>query len=187
MYKSAASGDTTYFLFCFKSTALAKCLCFHYLRYKGFQKAHVTWSPALNSACIRVKMAQVLFETFELATSAKEALDGGIRLASVSFDWTNAFHRWQVLALPHLKNYYSHAREIIKFSTLAFSLRFTGILWVLWGQHFRRLHPSIGSAQWRVYHRLQRVAATVQLISRIYHQVRWSYLQEGREFYRQHW
>lgn len=45
-------------------------------RYKGFQKAHVTWSPALNSAGIRVKMAQVLFETPELATTAKEALDG---------------------------------------------------------------------------------------------------------------
>ena len=45
-------------------------------RYKGFQKAHVTWSPALNPAGIRVKMAQVLFETPELATTAKEALDG---------------------------------------------------------------------------------------------------------------
>jgi len=45
-------------------------------RHKGFQKVHVTWSPALNSAGIRVKMAQVLFETPELATTAKDALDG---------------------------------------------------------------------------------------------------------------
>lgn len=47
-----------------------------FFRYKGFQKAHVTWSPALNHAGIRVKMAQVLFETPELAVVAKEALDG---------------------------------------------------------------------------------------------------------------
>jgi len=45
-------------------------------QYKGFQKVHVTWSPALNSAGIRVKMAQVSFETAELATVAKDALDG---------------------------------------------------------------------------------------------------------------
>jgi len=45
-------------------------------QYKGFQKAHVTWSPALNSAGVRVKMAQVLFENPELATTAKDALDG---------------------------------------------------------------------------------------------------------------
>jgi hypothetical protein len=47
-----------------------------FTRYKGFQKANVTWSPALNSAGIRVKMAQVSFETPELATTAKDALDG---------------------------------------------------------------------------------------------------------------
>ncbi|KAF8974302.1 hypothetical protein BDZ97DRAFT_1772867 [Flammula alnicola] len=45
-------------------------------QYKGFQKTHVTWSPALNAAGVRVKMAQVLFESPELATTAKEALDG---------------------------------------------------------------------------------------------------------------
>ncbi|KAF8192550.1 hypothetical protein BJ912DRAFT_264950 [Pholiota molesta] len=45
-------------------------------QYKGFQKTHVTWSPALNPAGIRVKMAQVLFESPELATTAKDALDG---------------------------------------------------------------------------------------------------------------
>ena len=36
----------------------------------------MTWSPALNLAGIRVKMAQVSFETPELATAAKDALDG---------------------------------------------------------------------------------------------------------------
>ncbi|KIM46237.1 hypothetical protein M413DRAFT_441312 [Hebeloma cylindrosporum] len=45
-------------------------------QYKGFQKTHVTWSPALNPAGIRVKMAQVLFESPELAITAKDALDG---------------------------------------------------------------------------------------------------------------
>ncbi|KDR83794.1 hypothetical protein GALMADRAFT_236179 [Galerina marginata CBS 339.88] len=45
-------------------------------QYKGFQRTHVTWSPALNPAGIRVKMAQVFFESPELATTAKEALDG---------------------------------------------------------------------------------------------------------------
>ncbi|KAF8165394.1 hypothetical protein B0H34DRAFT_793788 [Crassisporium funariophilum] len=44
-------------------------------QYKGFQKTHVTWSPALNPAGIRVKMAQVLFESSELATTAREALN----------------------------------------------------------------------------------------------------------------
>ncbi|KAF8913850.1 hypothetical protein CPB84DRAFT_1956662 [Gymnopilus junonius] len=42
-------------------------------QYKGFQKTHVTWSPALNPAGIRVKMGQVLFESPELAITAKEA------------------------------------------------------------------------------------------------------------------
>ncbi|KAF4619353.1 hypothetical protein D9613_005213 [Agrocybe pediades] len=45
-------------------------------QYKGFQKTNVTWSPALNPAGIRVKMAQVFFESPELAVTAKEALDG---------------------------------------------------------------------------------------------------------------
>lgn len=45
-------------------------------RYKGFQKTHVTWSPALNPAGIRVKMGQVIFESPELAITAKDALDG---------------------------------------------------------------------------------------------------------------
>ena len=80
MYKSTASGDKRR-TFCFVSTVRHKLfICAasinYSFRYKGFQKAHVTWSPALNSAGIRVKMAQVLFETPELATTAKEALDG---------------------------------------------------------------------------------------------------------------
>jgi len=45
-------------------------------QYKGFQRTHVTWSPDLNSQGIRVKMGQVFFETPELATTAKDALDG---------------------------------------------------------------------------------------------------------------
>ncbi|PPQ79560.1 hypothetical protein CVT25_003442 [Psilocybe cyanescens] len=45
-------------------------------QYKGFQKTHVTWSPALNPAGIRVKMAQVIFESPELAIIAKDALNG---------------------------------------------------------------------------------------------------------------
>jgi len=45
-------------------------------RYKGFLKTHVQWSPALNPAGIRVKMGQVIFESPELAITAKDALDG---------------------------------------------------------------------------------------------------------------
>ncbi|KAJ3506041.1 hypothetical protein NLJ89_g7093 [Agrocybe chaxingu] len=45
-------------------------------QYKGFQRTHVTWSPALNPAGIRVKMGQVFFESSELAITAKDALDG---------------------------------------------------------------------------------------------------------------
>lgn len=45
-------------------------------RYKGFQTTTVTWSPTPNQDGVRVKMAQVIFESPELASSAKEALDG---------------------------------------------------------------------------------------------------------------
>jgi len=45
-------------------------------QYKGLQRTHVTWSPDLNPQGIRVKMAQVLYETPELASTAKNALDG---------------------------------------------------------------------------------------------------------------
>jgi hypothetical protein len=36
----------------------------------------VTWSPTPNAAGVQVKMAQVLYENLDLATTAKEALDG---------------------------------------------------------------------------------------------------------------
>ena len=109
----------------------------------------------------------------------------------------DAFHRWHVLL---------SFGSAFKFSLFTrslghknFPLQFTGILWVLWGELFRRLHPRMGSGQWWVYHRLRRVAerisnqlmhiehrkycwpATVQVISRIYHQVQRAYLREGRE------
>lgn len=45
-------------------------------QYKGFQSTHVTPSPTPNAAGVSVKMAQVLFDTPELASTAKEALDG---------------------------------------------------------------------------------------------------------------
>ncbi|PFH46173.1 hypothetical protein AMATHDRAFT_8142 [Amanita thiersii Skay4041] len=45
-------------------------------QYQGFQTTQVTWSPNPNPAGTRTKMAQIFFETPELATVAKEALDG---------------------------------------------------------------------------------------------------------------
>lgn len=45
-------------------------------RYQGFQKTNVTWSPTPGAAGAKVKMAQVAFETSELAAVAKAALDG---------------------------------------------------------------------------------------------------------------
>ncbi|KAF9462592.1 hypothetical protein BDZ94DRAFT_1260780 [Collybia nuda] len=45
-------------------------------QYQGFQTTQVTWSPTPNAAGERVKMAQVLFETPDLASVAKTALDG---------------------------------------------------------------------------------------------------------------
>jgi U2 small nuclear ribonucleoprotein B'' len=45
-------------------------------RYQGFQTTQVTWSPTPNADGARVKMAQVLFETPDLASVAKTALDG---------------------------------------------------------------------------------------------------------------
>jgi len=45
-------------------------------QYKGFQTTHVVQSPTPNPAGVKVKMAQVLFDTPDLATIAKEALDG---------------------------------------------------------------------------------------------------------------
>jgi hypothetical protein len=48
-------------------------LCF---RHPGLKSIQVTWSPNPSAAGERVKMAQVLYENVELATTAKEALDG---------------------------------------------------------------------------------------------------------------
>jgi len=45
-------------------------------QYQGFQSTHVTWSPTVNTSGARVKMAQVLFESPDLASAAKVALDG---------------------------------------------------------------------------------------------------------------
>ncbi|KAH7887793.1 hypothetical protein F5I97DRAFT_1935858 [Phlebopus sp. FC_14] len=44
-------------------------------QYQGFQSTHVAQSPTPNSAGAKVKMAQVFFESAELASTAKEALD----------------------------------------------------------------------------------------------------------------
>ncbi|OSX60126.1 hypothetical protein POSPLADRAFT_1147840 [Postia placenta MAD-698-R-SB12] len=45
-------------------------------QYQGFQSTHVAPSPTPNAAGQKVKMAQVLFDSPELASVAKEALDG---------------------------------------------------------------------------------------------------------------
>ncbi|KAG6860996.1 hypothetical protein C0995_005016 [Termitomyces sp. Mi166 len=45
-------------------------------QYQGFQATQVTWSPTPNADGAKVKVAQVSFETLELASVAKTALDG---------------------------------------------------------------------------------------------------------------
>ncbi|KAK2466170.1 hypothetical protein APHAL10511_001812 [Amanita phalloides] len=45
-------------------------------QYQGFQTTQITWSPNPGPAGARSKMAQAFFETPELATVAKEALNG---------------------------------------------------------------------------------------------------------------
>ena len=45
-------------------------------RYKGFRSNHVVPSPTPNEAGEKVKMAQVLFNSSESATVAKDATDG---------------------------------------------------------------------------------------------------------------
>ncbi|KAF8076330.1 hypothetical protein FPV67DRAFT_1407754 [Lyophyllum atratum] len=45
-------------------------------QYQGFQTTHVTWSPTPNAAGAKVKVAQVTFESPDLASVAKTALDG---------------------------------------------------------------------------------------------------------------
>jgi len=44
-------------------------------QYRGFLSTHVAQSPTPNAAGAKVKMAQVFFESAELASTAKEALD----------------------------------------------------------------------------------------------------------------
>ena len=46
------------------------------VRYKGFHSNHVVQSPIPNEAGAKVKMAQVLFDSPDLATAAKDAMDG---------------------------------------------------------------------------------------------------------------
>lgn len=45
-------------------------------RYQGFQSTLVAQAPTLSSTGVKLKMAQVFFDTAELASVAKEALDG---------------------------------------------------------------------------------------------------------------
>ncbi|KAF5388257.1 hypothetical protein D9615_000366 [Tricholomella constricta] len=45
-------------------------------QYQGFQTTHVTWSPTPTAEGAKVKLAQVTFETPDLAAVAKTALDG---------------------------------------------------------------------------------------------------------------
>jgi RNA recognition motif-containing protein len=45
-------------------------------QYKGFRSNHVVQSPTPNEAGAKVKMAQVLFDTPDLATVAKDAMNG---------------------------------------------------------------------------------------------------------------
>lgn len=45
-------------------------------QYQGFQSTRVAWSPTLSPAGTRVKMAHVFFESPDLATIARDALDG---------------------------------------------------------------------------------------------------------------
>jgi U2 small nuclear ribonucleoprotein B'' len=45
-------------------------------RYKGFRSNHVVQSPTPNEAGAKVKMAQVLFDSPDLAVVAKDAMDG---------------------------------------------------------------------------------------------------------------
>ena len=47
-----------------------------WIRYRGLQSVRVVVSPTPNAAGQQVKMAQILYETPQLATVAKENLDG---------------------------------------------------------------------------------------------------------------
>ena len=50
--------------------------CPYFIRYQGFQTTHVAPSPTPNAQGQKIKMAQVLFDSPDLASVAKEALDG---------------------------------------------------------------------------------------------------------------
>lgn len=79
MSESAPRGDRQRAVCAFPRVSAASIDFFFpnvIFRHKGFQRIHVTWSPDLNPQGIRVKMAQVLYETPELATTARDALDG---------------------------------------------------------------------------------------------------------------
>ncbi|KAF9452501.1 RNA-binding domain-containing protein [Macrolepiota fuliginosa MF-IS2] len=73
------------------STSTARLLCTNlpqevtddvlsvlFQQYQGLRSTQVTWSPTPNAAGARVKMAQIIYENAELASTAKEALDGFI-------------------------------------------------------------------------------------------------------------
>lgn len=47
-----------------------------YFRYRGFLSVHVAQSQTPNANDQKVKMAQVIYDTADLASVAKEALDG---------------------------------------------------------------------------------------------------------------
>ncbi|KAF5370044.1 hypothetical protein D9758_001102 [Tetrapyrgos nigripes] len=57
-------------------------------QYQGFQSTQVSQSPVPKADGNRVKMAQVSFESAELATAAKEALDG----YTLKKDWNIKLH-----------------------------------------------------------------------------------------------
>lgn len=67
-----------YFQFSFNSTSARQPrhpVFIRDSRYQGFQSTHVAQSPTLT-ANGRAKMAQVAFDSPDLASVAKEALDG---------------------------------------------------------------------------------------------------------------
>jgi len=56
---------------------LYRLSCFlSYSRHPGLQSIQVAWSPTPNATVPRVKMAQVVYENSDLATAAKNGLDG---------------------------------------------------------------------------------------------------------------
>jgi hypothetical protein len=83
MYKSPTGGNRRGTFCSIPTVCLRRVVCplthltpFFTCRYQGFQSTRVVWSPTLNPAGTRVKMAQAFFESPDLATIAKDALDG---------------------------------------------------------------------------------------------------------------